>query len=201
MKLVLASTSPYRHRILQQLKIPFETCAPDIDEAPENAENIADYVCRLALEKARAVRTRFPGSLVIGSDQACSLHGLILGKPDSAEAAFKHLKMCKGNWVEFSTGLALINTDSGREQVLRETFRVKFRQLADDDIRAYVKLDQPLDCAGSFKAESAGIALFEAMEGRDYNTLLGLPMLALVDMLANEGISVLQVAAKASEPH
>ena len=120
---------------------------------------------------------------------------IIKGKPGTEAAAFDQLKMCQGQWVEFLTGLALLDTGSNREQVIVENFRVKFRRLSDAEIRAYIRLDQPLDCAGSFKAEAAGIALFESMHGRDYNTLLGLPMLALVDMLHAAGINPLLTAS------
>ena len=195
MKLVLASSSPYRHRQLQQLGLPFTTMAPALDETALPGEQVVDYVRRLALAKARGVGAQCPGSLVIGSDQACHLNGLPLGKPADAEAAFRHLKLCQGNWVEFVTGLALVNTASGREQVTAESFRVKFRALSDAELRAYIRIDHPLDCAGSFKVEAAGIALFDAMEGRDYNSLVGLPMMALVDMLVAEGVSPLLDAA------
>jgi septum formation protein len=191
MKLTLASSSPYRAKILQQLKLPFDTCAPDIDESAQSGENTHDYVSRLALSKARAVAGRRQDTLVIGSDQACTLNGLIMGKPGTEEAARKQLKMCSGNWLKFHTGLALVNTQTGNEQVVVETFKVKFRQLTDDQIKAYVQLDQPLDCAGSFKAESLGISLFEAMEGSDFTTLLGLPMISLVTLLQSEGLSPL----------
>lgn len=194
MNLVLASTSPYRARNLQQLRLPFTTLAPGIDEMPRDGENIHDYVARLAREKAEAVAARAPGSLVIGSDQACTLQGLILGKPGTPEQAEKQLRLCRGNWVDFHTGLALLNADSGACRVHVEPFRVRFRNLADEEIAAYVRLDQPLDCAGSFKVEAAGIALFEAMEGRDYNSLLGLPMIALVDLLREAGINPLLAA-------
>jgi len=199
MKLTLASSSPYRAKILQQLKLPFDTCSPDIDETAEPGENTHDYVSRLALSKARAVAGRCQDTLVIGSDQACTLNGLIMGKPGTEEAARKQLKMCSGNWLEFHTGLALVNTQTGSEQVVVETFKVKFRQLTDDQIKAYVQLDQPLDCAGSFKAESLGISLFAAMEGSDFNTLLGLPMISLVTLLKSEGLSPLLSRAAREE--
>ena len=194
MKIVLASSSPYRVKILQQLRLPFKTCTPDIDESPKPGENTREYVSRLALEKARAVCNRFPDSLVIGSDQGCTLNGLILGKPGTHDAAFKHLKLCRGNWVEFQTGVALINTGSGQEHVEVETYRVKFRNLSDEEIRAYIALDKPLDCAGSFKVEEAGVCLFKAMEGNDYNTLLGLPLITLVTLLKKEGLNPLLAA-------
>ena len=191
MKLVLASTSPYRSRILEQLGIPFVTDNPGVDETAMPGETMPEYVTRLALEKARAVASRHEDSLIIGSDQACSIGGIIMGKPGTEEAGVKQLKMCSGNWLEFRTGLALINTRSRAENSVAEPFRVKFRQLVEQEIRAYIKRDRPLDCAGCFKVEAAGITLFDALEGRDYNTLLGLPMIALVDMLRSEGINPL----------
>ncbi len=194
MNLVLASSSPTRIKILKQLRLPFTSCTPGIDESPLSDESIVDFVARLSVEKARAVATKFPDSLIIGSDQACSLQGLILGKPPNAEAAFKHLKMCSGNWVEFQTGLALINSANGKEHATVESYRVKFRSLSDEEITAYIRLDQPLDCAGCFKLEEAGITLFEALDGSDYNTLLGLPLIALVSLLRKEGLNPLLAA-------
>jgi MAF protein len=199
MKLILASSSPYRVKMLAQLRLPFDTCSPGIDETPLAGEAVDDYVLRLAEAKARAVAARYPDSLVIGSDQACTLNGLILGKPADADAARKHLKLCSGAWVEFRTGLALLNTATGTMRKRVEAYRVKFRTLADDEIRGYIRLDNPLDCAGCFKVEAAGIALFDALDGRDYHTLLGLPMIALVDMLREEGLNPL-LAPGYSEP-
>lgn len=191
MKLVLASSSPYRVRLLRQLQLPFTTCTPGIDETPQYGEKIDDYVSRLAQAKVRAVADQHPDSLVIGSDQACTLNGLVLGKPADEEAARKHLKLCNGAWVEFRTGLAVLNTASGKLHSAVEAYRVKFRTLTDAEIRGYIRLDMPLDCAGCFKVEEAGIALFECMEGRDYNTLLGLPLIELVSMLKEEGLNPL----------
>jgi len=199
MKLILASSSPYRVKMLAQLRLPFDTCVPGIDETPLTGETVDDYVLRLAEAKARAVAARYPESLVIGSDQACTINGLILGKPADADAARKHLKLCSGAWVEFRTGLALLNTETGTIQKRVEGYRVKFRTLTDDEIRGYISLDNPLDCAGCFKVEAAGIALFDALDGRDYHTLLGLPMIALVDMLREEGLNPL-LAPGSSEP-
>lgn len=195
MNLILASSSPYRIKMLEQLCLPFTTCVPGVNESPLTEETIKDYVARLSLEKAQAVSAQYPDSLIIGSDQACSLNGITLGKPGNQDAAFKHLKMCCGNWVEFHTGLALINTGSGKQHLTVESYRVKFRHLSDEEIQGYIKLDNPLDCAGSFKVEAAGIALFEALEGNDYNTLLGLPLIALVSLLKKEGLNPLLDAA------
>jgi len=194
MKLALASSSPYRAQMLGQLHLPFDTLSPDIDETPKADEGIDDYVSRLALEKARAVAENCPNSLVIGSDQACTLQGLILGKPADEEAARKQLKLCSGKTVDFRTGLALINTATGKQRTHVEHFRVRFRSLTDEEIRAYIKIDQPLDCAGCFRVEATGIVLFEALEGRDYNALLGLPLIALVTMLREEGLNPLLIA-------
>ena len=119
------------------------------------------------------------------------LNGLVLGKPADEDGARKHLKLCSGAWVEFRTGLALVNTSTGKEQATVESFRVKFRRLTDAEIRGYIRLDRPLDCAGCFRVEAAGIALFERMDGRDYNTLLGLPLIALVSLLREEGLNPL----------
>lgn len=193
MKLVLASSSPYRREMLSRLQLPFESVSPDIDETPQGEEKIEPYVRRLAEEKARAVARHCPDALIIGSDQACALQGLILGKPGTAEAAAQHLALCSGQWITFYTGLALFDSGTDTMKSLVETYRVKFRQLNKTEIEGYIRLDQPLDCAGSFKVEQAGIALFEAMEGRDYNTLLGLPMIALVTLLHEAGLNPLLV--------
>ena len=194
MNLVLASSSPSRKQLLAQLRLPFEAFSPDIDESPLDSENTREYVSRLSLEKARTGIGRFPDSLVIGSDQACTLNGLILGKPGTKVAAIKHLKLCSGNWVEFHTGLALVNTSTGKEYGSVETYRVKFRRLSAEEIEAYVDLDLPLDCAGCFKAEEAGIMLFDEMDGQDFNTLLGLPMIQLVSILRKEDLNPLLAA-------
>jgi len=194
MNLVLASSSPTRKKLLAQLCLPFEAYSPDVDEAPLHGENTGEYVSRLSLEKARTGIGRFPESLIIGSDQACTLNGLILGKPGTKDAAIKHLKLCSGNWLEFHTGLALVNTLTGTESVSVETYRIKFRRLSAAEIEAYVDLDMPLDCAGCLKAEEAGIMLFDEMDGKDFNTLLGLPLIQLVSMLEKEGLNPLLAA-------
>jgi len=191
MKLVLASSSPARKQLLNQLGLPFDTFSPDIDESALPNENTEQYVARLALEKARTGLDGSQDDLIIGSDQACTLNGLILGKPGTRDAAIKHLKLCSGNWLQFHTGLAVINSETAKEQVVVETYRVLFRQLSAEEIEYYINLDNPLACAGCFKAEAAGIMLFERMEGDDFNTLLGLPLIRLVSLLRNEGFNPL----------
>ncbi len=191
MDLVLASTSVFRKALLEKLQLPFDTARPQVDEAPLPGENAAELVERLALAKAQAVASQRPNALVIGSDQVCVIDGQILGKPHTAPKAFEQLSRASGQAITFYTGLALINSQSGRCQSLVEPFKVHFRQLSPEQIRAYIKKEQPLNCAGSFKSEGLGISLFERLEGRDPNTLVGLPLIALVAMLEAEGLSPL----------
>lgn len=191
MQLVLASSSRYRRALLEQLRLPFVCASPDIDETPQPDEAVTDLVARLALAKARALAARFPDALIIGSDQACSLDGRILGKPGDASRARAQLQACSGRRVTFHTGLVLYDTRSDTWQREVDTYAVQFRGLATDDIARYVDREQPFDCAGSFKVEGLGIALFSALEGRDYNSLIGLPLISLCTMLRAAGIDPL----------
>ncbi|WP_444893643.1 Maf family protein [Microbulbifer sp. TRSA001] len=189
--LILASSSPYRRTLLQQLGIPFQQDSPHIDEAPQAGEAPAALALRLATEKARTLAGRHPKSLIIGSDQVASCDGQILGKPGSRERAIAQLQACNGKKVIFHTGLSLLNSASGEQLGDTETFTVYFRQLSTEQIERYVELEQPYDCAGSFKVEGLGIALFERLEGADLNTLVGLPLIRLTDMLNHFGIDPL----------
>ncbi|MDH5191852.1 MAG: Maf-like protein [Gammaproteobacteria bacterium] len=186
MKLVLASTSPFRKELLQRLDIPFETASPDIDESPQFGETPEQLVARLSEQKARAVAKQFPDSLIIGSDQVATLDDNIIGKPRNHENAVKQLQNASGQRVVFYTGLCLLNTASGNTQTEVIPFSVTFRKLTDEQIENYLKKEQPYNCAGSFKSEGLGIVLFEKLEGNDPNSLIGLPLIALVDMLKNE---------------
>ena len=186
--LVLGSTSPFRRVLLQKLGLPFATDAPDVDERRQPDEPADALVQRLALAKARAVAARHPDALVIGSDQVASLDGRLLGKPGNRHGAEEQLGAMAGRSVTFHTGLCLLNSASGREQLTVEHYRVDFRPLTPQQIARYLDLEQPYDCAGSFKSEGLGITLFSAMHGRDPNSLVGLPLMALVDMLAVEGV-------------
>ncbi|MDH5593661.1 MAG: Maf-like protein [Gammaproteobacteria bacterium] len=186
MKLVLASTSPFRKELLQRLDIPFETASPDIDESPQPGETPEQLVARLSEQKARAVAKQFPDSLIIGSDQVATLDDNIIGKPGNHENAVKQLQNASGQRVVFYTGLCLLNTASGNTQTEVIPFSVTFRKLTDEQIENYLKKEQPYNCAGSFKSEGLGIVLFEKLEGNDPNSLIGLPLIALVDMLKNE---------------
>ncbi|MGV3592854.1 MAG: Maf family protein [Gammaproteobacteria bacterium] len=194
MQLVLASSSRYRRALLEQLRLPFVCASPDVDETPQPDEAVADLVARLALAKARALAARFPDALIIGSDQACSLDGRILGKPGDASRARAQLQACSGRRVTFHTGLVLYDTRDASWQHHVDTYAVRFRELAMDEIVRYVEREQPFDCAGSFKVEGLGIALFSALEGSDYNSLIGLPLISLCTMLRAAGVNPLGAA-------
>jgi len=186
--LVLGSSSPYRKAVLDKLEIPFRTDTPRITETRSPGEPPADLVQRLAEMKARDVGSRHPGALIIGSDQVASVDEEILGKPGNRENAIAQLLAASGQTVTFLTGLSLYNSETGRTQTAVEPFVVRFRELTRSQIERYVDRDQPYDCAGSFKSEGYGITLFSGLEGRDPNALMGLPLILLVDLLANEGV-------------
>lgn len=189
--LVLASSSPYRRRLLNQLGLPFTCASPEIDESARGNEDAATLVKRLAHSKAKALVSRYPRHFIVGSDQVCELDGNILGKPHTIPCAIAQLTQASGRHVRFYTGLCLLNSDDHSHQVVCETFDVHFRTLSTAEIQAYVQKEQPLDCAGSFKCEGLGITLFESLEGRDHNTLIGLPLIALNHMLINVGMNPL----------
>jgi len=189
--LLLASSSPYRRELLDRLQLPFTWQSPSIDETRREDETAIDLVRRLAEEKARALTERYTDHLIIGSDQVAALgDGQILGKPHDLERAQKQLRAASGSSVTFLTGLALLNSQSGRCQVDCVPFTVHFRSLSDTQILRYLQREQPFDCAGSFKSEGLGISLFRSTEGEDASSLIGLPLIRLVDMLINEGIEV-----------
>ncbi|WP_019277916.1 Maf family protein [Vibrio coralliilyticus] len=189
-QLVLASTSPFRKQLLNKLSVPFETASPDCNETPFSDERPEDLVKRLAKEKAESCHTDKP-SLVIGSDQVCVIDGQIIGKPLNRENAVQQLSRQSGKAIQFYTGLALHNTETNITDVKLDTFTVHFRQLTQQQINRYVEKEEPYYCAGSFKSEGLGIALFEKLEGKDPNTLVGLPLIDLIDMLETQGFSIL----------
>lgn len=186
--LLLASSSPARRLLLEKLGLPFLHESPDIDEAARAGETVAALAGRLSEAKARALASRHPDHLIIGSDQSLSLDGRILGKPGSHERATEQLREMSGRSITFYTGLCLLNTASGHCQLRVEPYTVHFRPLSHEAIERYLRAEQPYGCAGSFKAEGLGISLFEHFEGRDPNSLIGLPLMALVDLLQAEGI-------------
>ncbi|MES9935608.1 MAG: nucleoside triphosphate pyrophosphatase [Sedimenticola sp.] len=189
-EIILGSTSPFRKSLLGKLGIAFTTAKPDIDESRKNRETPQDLVTRLAEEKARAVAPDHPDSLVIGSDQVACNEGHVLGKPGSRENAIAQLESASGKIVTFYTGLCLLNTATGLAQITCEPFHVHFKALSRGQIERYLDAEEPYNCAGSFKSEALGISLFERLEGDDPNTLIGLPLIRLVEFLANEGVQV-----------
>ncbi len=190
--LVLASSSRYRKAQLEQLQLPFETCSPEIDETVRPGESASALVQRLALEKARAVAARREApALIIGSDQVAVLDEQILGKPGTHERALAQLCACQGRSVRFVTGLCLYNSATGQYQLEAIPFKVHFRTLDTAELERYLLREQPYQCAGSFMCEGLGISLFERLEGDDPNSLIGLPLIALVSMLRAEHYPVL----------
>jgi septum formation protein len=190
-EIILGSTSIYRKELLERLMIPFRVEAPDIDESPRPGESPQELVARLSAEKARSVARSNPGSLVIGSDQVAVHDGVIVGKPHTHERAMEMLRTANGRKVMLYTGLALVDADSGEEQVEVVPFEVVFRKLTDQQLENYLLKEQPYHCAGSVKSEGLGIALLERFEGEDPNTLIGLPLIRLVRMLEHFGVAVI----------
>jgi len=190
MKLILASTSPYRKALLERLQVDFACDSPDIDEAPLAGESVQHMVERLAKLKAEAIAGKYPDALIIGSDQSAVLDGETLTKSGNFENAVKQLQKASGKRVVFQTGLCLLNTKTGHSQTACVPYTVVFKPLTRDMIEHYLKKEQPYNCAGSFKSEGLGIALFDKFEGKDPNALIGLPLIRLIEMLANEGFSV-----------
>ncbi|MDO9616151.1 MAG: nucleoside triphosphate pyrophosphatase [Pseudomonas sp.] len=186
--LVLASSSPYRRELLTRLRLPFTWSAPHIDETRHPDEDADTLVRRLSLEKAQALSATHSQHLIIGSDQVAVLGTQILGKPHTLERAREQLLAASGNSVTFLTGLTLLNSATGQQQTDCVPFTVHFRPLSEAQIMRYLTAEQPFDCAGSFKAEGLGISLFRSTEGSDSNSLIGLPLIRLVDMLQASGI-------------
>jgi septum formation protein len=189
-RLVLASTSRYRRELLERLQIPFTVHSPGIDETPLPNEDVTSLVHRLARLKAQAVATRYPDSIVIGSDQSAIRGATILGKPGTVEAAIAQLKAASGSQVVFHTAVHVIDPQHQRHEAHIDTTVVKFRPLADEEIARYVAAEKPLDCAGSFKAEALGISLFERIDSQDPTALTGLPMIWLAGALRRAGLLV-----------
>jgi len=190
-KLLLASTSVYRRALLEKTGLTFTCASPNIDETPAPGENPAELVKRLAQSKATALATAHPHHLIIGSDQVCVINGNITGKPYTFDNAFKQLQAARGKTVTFYTGLSIYDSDTKSAQTLCETFDVTFRSLTDEEITGYLHREKPYDCAGSFKCEGLGITLFDSLTGRDPNTLIGLPLIALLSLLRRHGINPL----------
>ncbi len=191
MQLILASSSKYRQMQMKTLRLPFTSYSPDIDETPMANETPIELCRRLALEKSMAPSIEHDNHLIIGSDQVAYCNNIILGKPGTAEKAIAQLQQCSGKAVTFYTGLALFNSKKHNYQIDSNKYTVFFRDLSLKEIEHYVALEQPLNCAGSFMVEGLGITLFEKLQGDDYNSLIGLPLISLCRLLRNEGVEPL----------
>lgn len=186
--LVLASTSPFRRELLGRLQLPFEVAAPDADETPLPGESPTATALRLSEAKARAVARRYPDALVIGSDQVAALDDERFGKPGTRPAAVAQLGRMRGREVVFHTGLCLLDSASGRTHLRCIDTHVGFRDLSDAEIGAYLDKEDALNCAGSARSEGLGISLLAYLRGDDPNALVGLPLIALCEMLRAEGM-------------
>jgi len=190
-KLILASTSPYRRELLGRLGLPFEVANPQTDESALPGEMPESLALRLSEAKARAVAEAYPDALIIGSDQVATVDSQIYGKPGSHERAVEQLRALSGKTVNFFTGLCLFNARTGAADVRGIPTLVTFRELSDVEIDNYLRREPAYNCAGSAKSEGLGIALLRSMKGDDPNALVGLPLIALCDMLRQQGVAVL----------
>ena len=191
MDIILSSTSPFRKALLERLQINFSCESPNIDEAPLENETVEDMVVRLAIAKAQEVSNKYDNTLIIGSDQSAILNGEKLSKPGNFDNAFAQLSKASGQKITFQTGLCLLNSKTGNIQSACIPYTVVFKTLTTSMIKNYLRKEEPYNCAGSFKSEALGIALFERFEGDDPNALIGLPLIQLVNFLNNEGVSIL----------
>lgn len=190
-QLILSSTSPARKKLLEQLQLSFITLSPAVDETPLVRETPEELVKRLAIAKANVHSHAYINSLIIGCDQVIVLDGVIMGKPITHENAVKQLQQSSGCKLTSLTGLCLLNSQTQQCQTVIEPFYVHMRKLTHEMIERYLEKDQPYQCAGSIKAESLGISLFEKLEGSDPTALIGLPLIALTRMLEQEGVNVI----------
>lgn len=190
LRLVLASTSPYRRQLLERFGQRFTVAAPDVDESPLPGETPVDLVNRLARAKAEVVARRNPRSIVIGSDQIAVFGREILGKPGNPERCIEQLKAVSGQRLTFNTAVHVIQSDSGSNESHLDVTTVHFRKLSDDEITRYVARERPVNCAGGFKAEALGITLFERIESQDPTALIGLPLIWLASALRRSGLTL-----------
>jgi septum formation protein len=190
-KIVLASTSRYRAELLSRLQLPFDSAKPDTDETPLRDEKPTETALRLSIAKAKSLRLQYPDALIIGSDQVADLNGLAIGKPGDRLRAREQLRTMRCQSLVFHSGLALLNGNTGRVQASVVPTTVRFRDFGDDEIENYLQKENALDCAGSAKSEGLGIALIAAVQSEDPTALIGLPLIALGEMLRAEGVHIL----------
>lgn len=189
--LILASSSRYRREVLQKLHLAFECISPEIDETPSPHEAPEQTALRLAEAKARKVAESHPDALIIGCDQVATADGVHISKPGTYENAVRQLTMLSGKEVIFHSALCLYDSHRQHMQSTIVPYFVKFKMLNAQQIETYLRMEQPYDCAGSAKSEGMGIALLDYMRGDDPNALIGLPLIALVNMLQLCGVDVL----------
>ncbi len=186
-QVILGSTSLFRKQLLKKLQMDFAQIAPDIDETPLEDETPRDMVHRLSLRKAQEIAHNHPNAIIIASDQTAVFNGVPVGKPHSVENAIKQLSDFSGHCITFYTGLVVINTATQQTYQTLDTTKVYFRNLSENVIRNYIEIEQPLNCAGSFKSEGLGITLFKRIESNDPNALIGLPLIQLTDIFCQMG--------------
>lgn len=189
-QLILASSSAYRQALLARLCLPFSTHAPLVDETPLPGESAAELTQRLARAKAESVSRLFPDAVVIGSDQVAEFGGSIIGKPGSEDNAVAQLLRFSGHSVNFLTAVAVVCNESDFSQSSLDVTSISFRDLTEDEVRRYVTLDQPLDCAGSFKSEAAGPVLMHSIRTDDPTAIIGLPLITLARILRASGFQL-----------
>jgi len=191
LQLVLGSTSRYRRELLERLRLPFDVCAPDVDETPLPGEAPAALAVRLALAKARDVAAKFPGAVVIGADQVADHAGQSVGKPGNHERAVAQLRAMSGHSVVFQTAVAVVRADTGYAGSAVVPVTVRFRRLGEAEIERYLRIEQPYDCAGSAKSETLGIALLDSIDSTDPTALVGLPLIKTCALLREAGLDPL----------
>lgn len=198
MRIVLASTSRYRRELIQRLGLGVESAAPAFDEEAEKkaleALSPEDLVASLARGKARSLGEAYPDALIIGSDQAAEVDGELLGKPGTEEAARAQLRLLSGREHRLLTAVAVFEPRTGRLEEALDVHRLSVRALSDEAIANYVRIDRPLDCAGSYRVEALGIALFDRLSGDDFTAIIGLPLTRVVALLDRFGVRVLEGA-------
>ncbi len=191
MNVILASSSIFRKQLLAKLGIPFKCISPNIDESRLKEESVSEYVKRLSIEKAKKIAINKKKSIIIGSDEVADLDGQVLGKPLTRNRARKQLKMLSGNKVIFRTGLCVLNSDSGKYYSSVNNYSILFRELDDKVINSYLDKDNVLNCAASIRIEGLAINLVKNMKGKDPSSIMGLPLLKVIDYLNKFGIKVM----------
>ena len=191
MTVILASSSKFRKQLLSKLRIPFKCISPDIDESRLKNESVSSYVKRLSIEKARKVGASCRNSIIIGSDEVADLDGTILGKPITKEKAKKQLKMLSGNKVVFRTGLCVLNSKTNKYYASVNNYTIYFNNLSNNTINSYLSKDDVLKCAASIRIEGLAINLVKKMNGKDPSSIMGLPLIKLIDYLDKFDIAVM----------